>query len=136
VSTVRGNSGRWDGPWNCPFCDYKSPRKWNMRVHIDRRHGKTDNPYYHFPPKAENPNLHKRVSSKDSIGFSVNSPSLTPQPIQDNSMVRSLWIQYLLKQIEELSNLEFSFLWPVIMKRLFRPPYWCFIFQQTVKLSI
>lgn len=95
-----------------------------MRQHVDRRHGVTDNPYRHFPPKAENPNFQKRVSSKESSELPrLVSPSLNPQSKQDNSMERSLWIRSLSKEIQEMSNFEFNFLLPVIWKRLLRPPY-------------
>jgi hypothetical protein len=31
-------------PYHCPFCDQRSTRRWNLEVHIKRKHGGTPDP--------------------------------------------------------------------------------------------
>jgi hypothetical protein len=100
VTTRKGNSGRWGGPWNCPYCDYKSTRKFNMCLHIDRRHRTRYNPFHDFRPINENPNLQKRVTFYDSMRYSEgNQPSLNSYPNSNYSVERYLWIRNLSQQI-------------------------------------
>jgi hypothetical protein len=32
-------------PYHCPYCDQRSTRRWNLQVHINRRHGKSPGRY-------------------------------------------------------------------------------------------
>jgi hypothetical protein len=32
-------------PYHCPYCSQRSTRRWNLQVHIKRRHGESPDPY-------------------------------------------------------------------------------------------
>jgi hypothetical protein len=45
-------------PYYCPFCDQRSARRWNLQVHIKRKHGGSPDPYlasHQFSYEPTNP---------------------------------------------------------------------------------
>ncbi len=55
-------------PYYCPYCDQRSTRRWNLQVHIKRKHGGTPDPYlasHPFSYKPTNP-YHNIESTKVS----------------------------------------------------------------------
>ncbi len=61
-------------PYYCPYCDQRSTRRWNLQVHIKRKHGGLPDPYlasHQFSYKSTNPyhNIESPIIA-DDVGYS------------------------------------------------------------------
>ena len=41
-------------PYHCPYCNQRSTRRWNLQVHIKRKHGGSPGPYLASHPFSYN----------------------------------------------------------------------------------
>jgi hypothetical protein len=115
-------------PYYCPHCDQRSTRRWNLDVHIKRRHGsflsgrysgqyKPDNPFW---DKRNNP-YHNSATVADSVADtfqlrngSQQSPQVTSQyytspiyrPSADDQNYGTLCQQ---TKLEELKRLVYKY---------------------------
>jgi len=92
--------------WNCPYCDQKSKRRWNLGIHIERAHPGKFNP----APEMKDRNYGTSKRTSRSISF--------PDPDSMDLFDRTLLIRFLLLQIDRLDRLELMRLLTRILQRL------------------
>jgi hypothetical protein len=55
-------------PYQCPYCDQRSTRRWNLDIHIKRRHGGSPGRYLASNPFSYKTNNIGSATVADSIG--------------------------------------------------------------------
>jgi hypothetical protein len=112
-------------PYHCPYCNQRSTRRWNLEVHIKRKHRRSPGPYLASHPFWYNPtnpyhniesttvadnggNIQPRYGLQQaSVGISQYSAGPIYQPwqtIDDQSYVTSL-TQNAIQKIQEIQRL-------------------------------
>ncbi|MGC1930032.1 MAG: hypothetical protein WA667_13730 [Candidatus Nitrosopolaris sp.] len=69
-------------PYHCPYCDQRSTRRWNLEVHIKRKHGGSPGPYLASHPfwyKPTNPYHNIESTTVAENGGSSFQPRYIPQ---------------------------------------------------------
>ena len=72
-------------PYHCPFCNQSSTRRWNLQVHIKRKHGGspgqylTSQPSHEFSNKPTNPYHNIESTTVADNGGNSFQPSYVPQ---------------------------------------------------------
>jgi hypothetical protein len=56
-------------PYYCPYCDQRSTRRWNLDVHIKRKHGGSSGPYLASHPS--HPFSHKPTNPYHNIEYAI-----------------------------------------------------------------
>jgi hypothetical protein len=119
-------------PYHCPYCNQRSTRRWNLQVHIKRKHGGSPGPYlashpFSYEPTSPYHNI-ESTTVADNRGNSfqpryglqqapVGIPQYSPGPIyppwqiiDDQSYVTSLSDTTTTKlKIEELRRLMYKY---------------------------
>ena len=77
-------------PYYCPYCDQRSTRRWNLEIHIKRRHGgyllgRSSGQYTPNNPTLYNKNVQsEHATIPDSIG-DILQPRYLPQQVSGTS---------------------------------------------------
>jgi hypothetical protein len=89
------------GPWKCPFCKYISTRNWNVKSHIDRKHGRYGIPVHLLRSKATiiSNSLAVMHTTDESVkNFYLNHDSIFKTLINQNDQ-REILLYDILEQI-------------------------------------
>jgi hypothetical protein len=78
-------------PYHCPYCNQRSTRRWNLQVHIKRKHGGPPDPYLVSHPSSYKPtNPYHNIESPiiaDDVGYSFQPRyDLQQAPLGSNSI--------------------------------------------------
>lgn len=106
-------------PYNCPYCDQVSNRKWNLSTHMQRKHNGQWDPF----------KMGKETVLTDSLNQTRNSsayesfwPKFNPSDPLD-SLEKSIKLKNLVEELRQLSKMELHFLLSQILNLLYQNHY-------------
>jgi hypothetical protein len=92
--------------WNCPYCEQTGNRRWNIAVHVERKHPGLYNP---LPSMRQT----RPFNTYSSQAKPQSANSFLPQddlPESVRTIVKLDKFQNLLQEIKQLSKIELNFL--------------------------
>ena len=98
-------------PYNCPYCDQVSMRKWNLSTHMQRKHKGL------FNPAKEAVLTNSLYQTRNSSAYESFWPQFNPSDPLD-SLEKLIKLKNLVKELRQLSKIELHFLLSQILNLL------------------